>query len=166
MDKMKSKLILTLVCSLFAVGNLTSCSRHHSEDDKTISVSSDDAEMNAAIAKARASLPDFWQIYEKPEHGESGFSLKVKITDKEQAEHFWVVDIERKDGKIFGTINNDPDIVKNVKLGDRITVNEPDISDWLYLRNGKIVGNYTLRALFKEMSKDEVEKYKQMLADP
>ncbi len=157
---------MALVCSLFTVGNLTSCSRHHSEEDKIINVSSDDAEMNAAIAKARASLPDFWKVYGKPEHGESDFSLKVKINDKEQTEYFWVVDLDQRDGKIFGTINNDPDIVKNVKLGDRIAVNEPDISDWLYLRNGKMVGNYTLRALFKQMSKDEVEKYKQMLADP
>jgi len=34
------------------------------------------------------------------------------------------------------------------------------------LRNGKMVGNYTLRVLFKQMSKEEAEKYKQMLADP
>jgi len=122
--------------------------------------------MNAAIARARASLPDFWRVFEKRDRGETDFSLKVKITDKEKVEHFWVVDIERKDGKIFGIINNDPDIVQHVKLGDRITVNEADISDWLYLRNGKMVGNYTLRVLFKQMPKSEVEKYKQMLADP
>jgi uncharacterized protein YegJ (DUF2314 family) len=163
---MRTKLIIALICAFVAAASLTSCSRHNSKDDKTISVSSDDAEMNAAIAKARASLPDFWQAYQKREQGESGFSLKVKIIDNEKIEHFWVVDIERKDGKITGAINNDPDNVQNVKLGDKITVNEPDISDWLYLRNGKMVGNYTLRALFKEKPKSEVEKYKQMLADP
>jgi uncharacterized protein YegJ (DUF2314 family) len=164
--KMRTKLTVALICTFVAACSLTSCSRHNSKDDKTISVSGDDAEMNAAIAKARASLPDFWQVYEKREQGESDFSLKVKITDNGKIEHFWVVDIERKDGKITGTINNDPDIVHNVKLGDKITVNEPDISDWLYLRNGKMVGNYTLRVLFKQMSKEEVEKFKQMLADP
>ena len=147
-------------------GSLISCSRHQSSDDKTISVSGDDAEMNAAIAKARASLPDFWRVFEKRDRGETDFSVKVKIPDKEKVEHFWVVDIERKDGKISGTINNDPDFVQNVKLGDRITVNDADISDWLYLRNGKMAGNYTLRVLFKQMPKSEVEKYKQMLADP
>ena len=46
------------------------------------------------------------------------------MTDNGKIEHFWVIDIERKDGKITGTINNDPDIVHNVKLGDKITVNE------------------------------------------
>ena len=92
--------------------------------------------------------------------------MKVKIHDKDKVEHFWVGDLERKEGKILGTINNDPDIVQNVKLGERIKVNEADISDWLYMRDGKMVGNYTLRVLFKQMTKEEVEKYKQMLADP
>ena len=46
-----------------------------------------------------------------------------------------------------------------------IPVPEDDISDWLYMQNGKMVGNYTLRVLFKQMSASEVEKYKAMLAD-
>ena len=92
--------------------------------------------------------------------------MKVKIADNGKIEHFWVVNLVRKDGVISGTINNDPDIVQNVKLGDKIPVIESDISDWLYLRNGKMIGNYTLRALFKEMSKSEVENYKLMMADP
>ena len=122
--------------------------------------------MNAAIAKARSLLPDFWQAYDKHPHGESDFALKVKITDKDDVEHFWVINLERKDGKVYGTINNDPDLVHNVKPGDRITIDDADISDWLYMRDGKMVGNYTLRALFKKMPADDVKKYKQMLAEP
>ena len=38
--------------------------------------------MNAAIAKARETLPHFWQVFEKHGRGESDFALKVKITDK------------------------------------------------------------------------------------
>jgi uncharacterized protein YegJ (DUF2314 family) len=163
--RLKMRWLASLVGAVFVLTLVTSCSRHHSTDDNVTYVSKDDPEMNAAIAKARNSLADFWQIYDKHPNGESDFCLKVKITDKEQNEYFWVVNLERKDGKTFGTINNDPDIVHNVKIGDRIALNEPDISDWLYMRDGKMVGNYTLRALFKHMSKDEAEKYKQMLAD-
>jgi uncharacterized protein YegJ (DUF2314 family) len=134
--------------------------------DQTISVSDDDAIMNAAIAKARSTLPDFWQVFEKPQKSESNFALKVKITDGQEVEHFWAIDIERKDGKILGTINNDPEMVHNVKTGQRITIGEADISDWLYMRDGKMVGNFTLRALFDKMPKNEVEKMKKILADP
>jgi len=63
-------------------------------------------------------------------------------------------------------INNDPNTVANVKLGDRIEIPESDISDWLYMRDGKMVGNLTLKPLFREMPAAEVEQLKKMMADP
>ena len=97
--------------------------------------------------------------------GESKFALKVKITDQRGAEYFWATNIERRDSKIFGTIDNDPNIVASVKLGDRIEIPDADIADWLYMKNGKVVGNCTVRPLFKKMPKAEVERIKSMLAD-
>lgn len=141
---------------------LTACSKR----DKVINVAEDDPEMVAAIAKARDTLPQFWQVFEKPERGESKFSLKVKITDKRGTEHFWATDIERRDGKVFGTINNDPNIVTSVKLGDRVEIPEADISDWLYLRDDKMVGNYTVVPLLKTMPAKEAEALKSMMANP
>ncbi|HTL16757.1 MAG TPA: DUF2314 domain-containing protein [Patescibacteria group bacterium] len=134
--------------------------------DKTINIADDDPEMLAAIAKARDTLPQFWNRYEKHDQGETDFALKVKISDKSQTEYFWVSELERKNGELFGTINNDPELVHNVKLGQRLKIPAEDIADWLYLKQGKIVGNYTLRVLFKKMAPDEVEKNKRLLADP
>jgi len=152
--------------AVLLIGSLSSCSRQAREDG-IINVEANDAEMESAIATAREKLPQFWQVFTHPEKGESDFSLKVKIKDSHGTEHFWVTEIERKeDGKIFGVINNDPEIVKSVKLNDRIAVPEGDISDWLYSRDGKMVGNYTLRVLFKQMPPKEVQYYKQMMAEP
>ena len=137
-----------------------------SKRDKVIRVADDDAEMTAAISKARETLPQFWDVFEKRERGESDFGLKVKISDKEGVEYFWAMDIERRNGKVMGTINNDPNIVASVKLGDRIEIPEADIADWLYRRDGKMVGNHTIKALFKSMPAAEVERLKTMMADP
>jgi len=153
---------ITLLLLGVSLSLLTACSKQ----DKVINVESDDPEMNAAITKARSTLLQFWQVFEKPEHGESDFSLKVKITDKKGTEHFWATDIKRRDGKIMGTINNDPNIVSSVKLGDRIEIPEADISDWLYMRDGKMVGNSTLKPLLKQMPAAEAERLKKMMADP
>ncbi|MEJ0089851.1 MAG: DUF2314 domain-containing protein [Limisphaerales bacterium] len=150
-------IILTVGLALFAA-----CSKR----DKVINVADDDPEMLAAIAKARDTLPQFWQVLDKPEHGESEFALKVKITDKRGTEHFWATDIRRQDGKIMGTINNDPEVVASVKLGDKIQIPEADISDWLYMCNEKMVGNETLRPLLKKMPSDEAEKLKKIMANP
>ncbi len=152
--------------ALIFVGLLLSLFTACSKRDKVTSVAGDDPEMVAAIARARASLPQFWEVFERRDRGESGFSLKVKITDKRGTEHFWLSDIDRRDGQLHGTINNDADIVRSVKLGDRIAIPEEDISDWLYMRQGKMVGNFTLRVLFKTMPAAEVQRYQRMMADP
>ena len=115
---------------------------------------------------ARETLPQFWQAFDKRDHGEGGFALKVRITDKQETEHFWATEINRRSGKLMGTINNDPDTVKAVKLGDRIEIPEADITDWMYMRRGKMVGNYTLRPLFKTMSPAEVDRFKKMMVNP
>lgn len=53
-----------------------------------------------------------------------------------------------------------------MKLGDRIDIPQADISDWLYLREGKMIGNYTVKALFKQMPADEVERLKAVMGEP
>jgi len=137
-----------------------------SKQDKVIGVKADDSEMTAAIARARETLPQFWGAFEKHERGESDFSLKVRITDKHGTEHFWATDIEHREGKIKGIINNDPNTITSVKLGDVVEIPEADITDWLYMREGKMVGNFTLKVLFKQMPAKEVEYYKKMMAEP
>lgn len=151
-----------LLTVLLSLSLITACSRR----DKTVNIDDDDPEMNAAIAKARETLPDFWMAFDRKDTNESTFALKVEISDKAGSEHFWLNNIEKENGKIFGTINNDPNIVRTVKLGERIEIPEADISDWLYERDGKMVGNFTLRVLFKKMPPAEVARYKRMLADP
>jgi uncharacterized protein YegJ (DUF2314 family) len=131
-----------------------------------IRVPNDDPEMAAAIAKARASLPAFWQALEQPGPGEEGFALKVAVRDGADVEHFWLIDVARADGKLSGTVNNEPEIVGNVANGERYEFSEADISDWLFQRNGKMVGNETLRPLLKRMPKGDAEYYRALYETP
>jgi major membrane immunogen (membrane-anchored lipoprotein) len=94
--KRTSSIVLIIGVSLAL---LTACSKR----DKVVGVGDEDPEMVAAIAKARSTLPQFWQAFEKRDRGETNFSLKIRITDNKRIEHFWVTDIERQDGKVMGT---------------------------------------------------------------
>src|SRR5262249_28086689 len=94
---------LILLCFFFACVTIWPLHPAFS-DDETFDVAADNAEMNAAIAKARASLSQFWAAYDKPPSGAELFSLKVRITDNNGTEHFWTQEIERGDGKIFAAI--------------------------------------------------------------
>lgn len=136
--------------------------------DAVVNIESADTEMASAIAKARASLPEFWTKLEMPGAGESDFSLKVAIQGKSpaQIEHFWLTNIARKDGKITGTISNDPSTVKTVTRGQTHVVNPDKISDWLYKRNGKMVGNETMRPLLKRLPPQQAAGYREMYETP
>ena len=146
---------------------LTACAKR----DKGY-VEDSDPEMAAAIAKARQTLPQFWQVFDKREHGESNLVLVVRITDKGRIEHFSTTDFERRDGKTMVTIKNNPKIVASVKLGDRIEIPEAGISDWCYItdwsymRDGKYVGMFTMKPRFKYMPAEVVERFKQVMTDP
>ena len=159
---MKRTAQIALLLVAVVVTLLTACSKR----DKVVGIGDDDPEMAAAIPKARQTLPQFWQVFDKREHGESNFVLVVRITDKGRIEPFFATDFERRDGKTMVTISNAPKIVASVKLGDRIEIPEADITDWQYMRDGKYVGMTTFKVWFKRMPADQVEQAKKMMADP
>jgi uncharacterized protein YegJ (DUF2314 family) len=125
-------------------------------------IADSDPEMAAAIAQAQETLPQFWQVYEAREHGESDFVLVVRIADKGRVEHFVITDFERHDGKTMVTLRSDPKVVSGVKRGDRIEIPAADITDWRYVRDGKEVGMRTAKVLLKQMPADQVQALKKL----
>jgi uncharacterized protein YegJ (DUF2314 family) len=137
------------------------------QDSSYIKIPNRDPEMDAAKAKARATLGQFWEKLERPGPGEEGFALKVGLPyGANSTEHIWTKDVERRDGKITAVINNRPRDVKTVRLGQRIDIREDQISDWMFMRNGKMVGSYTLRPMLKRMPPEDAARYRAMLEEP
>jgi uncharacterized protein YegJ (DUF2314 family) len=134
--------------------------------DGVISVLSEDQAMNAAIEKARASLPVFWKSYDGPAASETDHALKVAIAGNGTTEHFWLTRIRREGGKLSGVISNRPQSVTSVKLGQRYQFTPETVSDWTFKRNGKLVGNETMRALLPRMPEEQAAVYRQMYETP
>lgn len=163
--------IFRIAClSWLFLGLALVCSAASLARDKTTVVPRDNEEMAEAIAKARATLPEFFSKLERPGPNEDGFALKVEIpADDGVASHelFWLINIVRNaDGTLSGEINNDPNHTSRVKLGDRYAFGPADISDWLFMRNGKMVGNTTLRVLLKSMPPDEAARLRDLYEEP
>ena len=53
------------------------------------------------------------------------------------------------DGPLFGRFANAPRDLPGKKAGDVAEFKEADISDWMFTRNGKIVGGKTIDPLLK-----------------
>lgn len=124
----------------------------------------DQKEMDEAIAKAKKSVDKFIKILESGE-GED-FAVKAPIKDGEKVEHFWITNIKFKDGKFIGRIGNDPGIVENVTINQKWTVGKEDISDWMFMRDDKIHGNFTMRPLLKTLPEAQAKQLRALLADP
>ena len=131
-------------------------------------VAPDDPEVNAAIQAARRTLPIFWKAFSHPREGETMFMLKVAMPadDGSSRDHIWVAFIERAGNEIFGRAAHDDGAWRSLQPGEqgqRISVSAEQIDDWMYMRDGEIVGNYTLRALLEEMP-DEAATFSGKLA--
>lgn len=151
----------TKINAIIALLALLCCYTYAEDPDTLVSGGYSQREMDQAIKRANSELPSFLEELEKADA--DTYSIKTPITDGDDVEHFWIVDIKYKDGVFSGKVGNDPGIVGNVKFGDHITVNEDEISDWMYMKNGKIYGGYTIDPLLATMSKEEADSYRQIL---
>lgn len=133
--------------------------------DDITSVSESDPVMNAAIEKARATLPEFWAHLASPGVGETDFNIKLAISDGESVEHFWCDGIEGDSLKATCSIANDAVYVHTVKFGDRVDIDPAQISDWMYFIDGRIKGAQTLRALLPRLSEEDATRYRAMLIE-
>lgn len=128
--------------------------------------SSGDADMDAAILRARASLDEFWSRAAAPGAGESDFMVKAALrTRRGGLEHIWIGSPIKDVSGYSGRLANQPDDIPGAKAGSRVEFKESQISDWMYRRNGKIVGNRTLRVLLPRMPEGQAAQYRGMLAD-
>ncbi|MGA7995389.1 MAG: DUF2314 domain-containing protein, partial [Bradyrhizobium sp.] len=79
------------------------------DDPPIVMVRAADAEMNAAIAHARDTLPTFWASRDAPKPTETGHALKVRFEVGAKVEHIWVSDVKNlSDGNYSGRLANEP----------------------------------------------------------
>lgn len=133
--------------------------------DEVILFSDSDPEMNAAIEKARATLPEFWSHVASPAAGESGFSVKLALTDGDAVEHFWCSDIVGSAAQATCVIANEPAYVMTVKFGERVDIHPVQISDWMYWVGDKIRGGETQRVMIGRMPEEMAAEYRAMLLE-
>ncbi len=115
-------------------------------------------EMQQAIATARRTLPKFWERVRANEPTETGYAVKIVASDQHGAEHIWLSRLRMRGGRLVGTIDTQPRIVRSLRQGQELPVNQDAIVDWMYFRNGRIVGNETGRAMLRSLPREEAEK--------
>lgn len=153
---MKSKILIILIIFCFiSCKNSDKVERENQRD--IYNVEGTDKEMNAAIEIANKTLTDFNAALLNPEIEVK--SLKVKFQNQTDSEHIWLSNVKFKDGKYSGVLDNEPEYITEHKIGDKVNVDSKNISDWMYIDNGKLFGGYTIKVLRNRMSDAEKKQF-------
>lgn len=125
-------------------------------------VKSGDPNMAAAMEAATAQVPYFIDVLENYPAVQE-YSVKVKVEDAGEAEYFWLENTRWEGGLFHGTLGNDPTRVRNVAYGQSMSVAPDQVRDWYYFWEGKMRGNYTLRAGLPYMDPAQAAKLSAIL---
>jgi uncharacterized protein YegJ (DUF2314 family) len=166
-SRLSTRLKTVVLIALTAIA-VSGVPAHRAHAETVIDVPNGDAEMAAAVGKARASLAAFWASYESPKPSEGGYSLKVRFPyGNNSHEHIWMAEVKKLDGGRYSArFANAPVHLPGKRLGDQVEFTEADISDWMFMRNGKIVGGETIKPLLKSMPKAEAAALRARMETP
>jgi uncharacterized protein YegJ (DUF2314 family) len=106
-----------------------------------------DPRFKAAEAEARRRWPEFVAAFNKREPA-AAYAVKAKFTEGDNVEWMWVQVDAISGATVRGILDNEPVDVHNVKVGQRVTVAQGDIDDWIIAKSGGIVkGGFTTKVM-------------------
>jgi uncharacterized protein YegJ (DUF2314 family) len=126
--------------------------------DDLESVEKSDPVMNAAIAEAKKTLPDFVAKLDANKGSMTDIGFKYPLAGWE---HIWVADVKHDGEFLTGTIANQP-AEPGHKMGEAVRVAMKDVSDWAYRdEDGVMQGHYTTKVLLPQLDPQEAAGIKQ-----
>lgn len=121
----------------------------------------DDKAMHQAVHQAQRTLGKFMAALASPQPGQTGFAVKKRCIEGNKCEHIWLSEL-KFDGRLLrGKIDNRPIEMKSLRVGQKVAVRPEEISDWMYVENGKLVGGYTVRAFYRKLPADQKRQFAQ-----
>jgi uncharacterized protein YegJ (DUF2314 family) len=156
-----AKLKLLFIVPLLAAGG---CATHRMDhpvarevirqgaNPECFRIKNHDVAMRDAVHTARKTVRTFITALQHPSTTQRDFEVKKPFVQGTEKEHIWLSDVTFSGNRFHGRVDNNPLKIKGLKLGDRVSVNPDEISDWAYVDNGDLVGGYTIRVLYNELS--------------
>ena len=134
--------------------------------DPTYQFSEEDAAMNAAIAEARRTLPQFLAEFDAAQaHVRENYLVKVGLpATTGNPEHIWVENLRRENGRLVGALANAPAHLPGLRLGSRVEIDEALISDWTIVTAQGMYGSFTTRVMLPHVDAQTAAQIRQTLA--
>jgi uncharacterized protein YegJ (DUF2314 family) len=124
-----------------------------------LEVKDKDKAMDAAVDHAHQTLGFFCAALKAKKPDTRGYEIKTAFTDGEQVEHIWVNKVTWDGHAFHGQVNNKPLAVGNVHLGQKVTLQPKQVSDWMFVKEGKLIGGFTTRVLYARLSAEDKAQF-------
>jgi uncharacterized protein YegJ (DUF2314 family) len=119
----------------------------------------DDGELARIAEAARNSLPVFFRRLQSPLPGDGNFRIKYPLKADPRSgfsrEQVWLSGIRFKDGRYFGVVASAPYYISGLSRGDTIPFDVEEITDWMFTRQGKIIGGRSIKLLLDQIPEHE-----------
>jgi uncharacterized protein YegJ (DUF2314 family) len=123
-----------------------------------ILVSVDNQEIDDARKEAQSHL-DTLDRYLQREAFQT--AIKVGFPSDKETEFCWLANVMKlENGHYSGILGNQPQNNIGYHQGERVEISPSGIVDWMVRGAGPVLGNFTLRALLKKMSKEDAKAAK------
>jgi uncharacterized protein YegJ (DUF2314 family) len=130
-----------------------------SGEPETFRVENGHAAMRKAVEQARKTVGEFIKALQHRAAGQTDFEVKKPFVEGNDVEHIWLSDIEFAGGRFKGKVDNAPMKIHGLKIGQVVSVDPDEISDWAYVDNGKLVGGYTIRAHYEALTPAQKKEF-------
>ena len=122
-------------------------------------VADDDKAMDRAVIHARRSLGFFLAALHAKKPDDRSFEIKKAFVDGSRVEHLWIGHLTFDGENFHGRINNQPLDIHNVRLGQTVTVAPREVTDWMFVKGGKLIGGCTTRVLYARLSPQDKARF-------
>lgn len=123
---------------------------HLSSLDHTVRKPANDPALEDARKKALSRWSEFTDAFDRRDG--DNFSVKFPFAQADKIEHMWIEVSSIEGDVVRGTLGNQPAVVTNIAEGQDVERRCEELEDWLYMRDGSIVGGFSLHALLSEES--------------
>jgi uncharacterized protein YegJ (DUF2314 family) len=143
-------MLLLLLCA-----NLFLSCQKPPQQALTVHVEHPDGELLLIAEEARRALPVFFRHLSRAEAGGESFAIKYPFKANDGSgiarEQVWLTGIHFKDGLYHGILASEPLHLDGMKRGSTVTFDVDEITDWMFVQDGKIVGGRSVKYLLEQI---------------
>jgi len=148
-------MVLLFLCAVL----LFSCEKPADLPEVTIMrADQGDAEIERIAEDARNTLPVFFRYLNRVGAGEDCYVKYPFIADDDSGinrEQIWLTGIHFRNGRYFGVLASVPRHLSGMKKGDTVIFDIGAITDWMYVRGGKIIGGESIKYLLEKIPENQ-----------